>query len=130
MMNDKYIKTTILTLALAAVCWTAAIAAEPGRLQLLFAAAAAIFSIVFICFLAISIARRVNQQLSPYLVFAIADGFLGLCVSAYAVYDLITDTGWFAGIVGTLLLIFVMPIILILLLADFLLYRQHKSPKQ
>ena len=38
-----------------------------------------------------------------------------------------TDTGWFAGLLGTLLLIFALPVLLLLLLADHLVWRIRKG---
>lgn len=128
-MISKYTKITLISFIIAAACWMAVIAVNPANIRLLFAVAATVFSILFVCFLAVSITRKVNKSLSPYRVFAIADSFLGLCVSAYAVYNLLTDTGWFAGITGALLLMLVVPIILVLLLADLLVYRLGKSKK-
>ena len=93
------------------------------------AIAAAALTIAAVCSLAVSIGRKFCRRTSPYLVFAGADILIGICVAAYAVYDIQTDTGWFAGLLGTLLLIFVLPIVLVLLLADVLVWKL-KKPKQ
>lgn len=42
-----------------------------------------------------------------------------ISVAAYAVYDILTDTGWFAGLMGSVLLIYVVPVIVLLLVIDF-----------
>ncbi|MGN0710460.1 MAG: hypothetical protein ACI4LO_01775 [Anaerovoracaceae bacterium] len=78
--------------------------------------------IASICFISVAIIRKFNRSLSPYRIFAIADIFVGICVAGYAVYDILTSVGWFAGLLGVLLLIFVMPIVAALLLADFLVW--------
>lgn len=41
--------------------------------------------------------------------------------------DILTDTGWFAGILGYVLLIFVVPVIVLLLVIDFVLYKRRKK---
>lgn len=52
---------------------------------------------------------------------------LGISVAAYAVYDILTDTGWFAGLMGSVLLIYVVPLIVLLFVIDFVLYRRSKK---
>ena len=84
-----------------------------------------IFSNVFLCFLAVTISRKISAGISPYRVFAIADGLIGLCVIGYAVYDIVTDTAFFAGIVGVMLLVVIFPATVLLLLADFLVWKRN-----
>ena len=124
---SKYTKITLILGALAAACWIVSIAVPPANLEFLFAFAAVAFSIAFLCFLAVSISRRVKTDISPYRVFAVVDGLIGLCVAAYAVYDILTDTGWFAGMLGIVLLLLVLPITLVLLLLDFLVWKVRKA---
>lgn len=126
---SRYTKTALILLAASALCWGICIAADPAKLQLLAALAAVVFSVMFICFLVIGISRRINKNISPYRIFAVTDGLIGLCVVLYAAYDILTDTGWFAGITGVLLLILVLPIILALMLADFIVWRLRRSDK-
>lgn len=78
--------------------------------------------ITSICFISVAIVRKFNSRLSPYRIFAITDVFVGICVAGYAVYDILNSVGWFAGLLGVLLLIFVIPIVAVLLLADFLIW--------
>lgn len=52
---------------------------------------------------------------------------LGISVAAYAVYDILADTGWFAGLMGSVLLIYVVPLIVLLFVIDFVLYRRSKK---
>lgn len=75
------------------------------------------------CFFAIAIVKQIRPGVSVYRIFAWTDGLIGLGVTGYAVYDIMTDTGWFAGLVGTLLLTSVIPAVLLLLAADYLLYK-------
>lgn len=59
-----------------------------------------------------------KERFSAFRCFAIADGILMAGTIAYAVYDIMTDTGSFAGIVGLVLLIIFVPILLLLLIGD------------
>ena len=125
---SKHVKITLALCGSAAFCWFVLIVLNPSGLELVLAIAAAL-TIAAVCSLAVSIGRKFCRRTSPYLVFAGADILIGICVAAYAVYDIQTDTGWFAGLLGTLLLIFVLPIVLVLLLADVLVWKL-KKPKQ
>ena len=124
---SKYVKTTIILFLLAAFCWILSIVLPSASLQLWLALFATAFSIAFLGFLAITISQKTNKNLSPYRLFAIVDGIIGLCIVAYALYDILTDTGWFAGLTGLLLLIFAVPIVVILLLADYLVWKFRKK---
>lgn len=126
---SKYAKTALILCVSAVLCWIVLIVVNPSNLELLLAAAAVVLTVAFLCFLAISISQRVNKSLSPYQVFAVVDGLIGLCVFIYAIYDIKTGTGYFGGLVGVLLLIFVLPIIAALLLADFLVWRARRAKK-
>lgn len=115
----KYMKISMIALALAAICWWTEIVINPSGFESILGIAAIIFSLLFVCFLVIAIMQKINKNISPYLVFAIVDGVIGISVLAYAIYDILTDTGWFAGLLGTILLIFVAPIFTVFLLIDF-----------
>ena len=95
--------------------------------------AIALFAVAFVCwyvemcFLVIAVIRQFKPEISGYQIFAWTDALLGISVAAYAVYDILTDTGWFAGILGYVLLIFVVPVIVLLLVIDFVLYKRRKK---
>lgn len=121
---SNYIKATGLSFFLAALCWVLAIVIiTPATAKVWLGIFAIAFSIVFLCLLVVSIGKKIKPTVSPYRMFALADGILGVCVSAYALYDFATDTGWFAGLTGMLLLMFVLPINIVLLIADFLVWK-------
>lgn len=88
-----------------------------------------ILSQLFICFLAISIAEKVCNKISPYRIFAVVNICVGVLVAAYAIFDIKRDTGWFSGLIGVLLLIIVIPIVVTFLLADFIIWRIRKRKK-
>lgn len=83
-----------------------------------------ILSIVAGCFFITAIVKQFfKRQASVYRIFAWTDGILTVCVILYAIYDILTDTGWFAGLFGMVLLVFIVPVLLLLLLADFVIYK-------
>ena len=123
----KYAKPTLISLLFAVVCWCGYIFDIPENMQFAAAFAAVFFSVAFLCFLAVMIAAKISAAVSPYRVFAITAGLTGLCVTGYAIYDIATDAGFFAGIVGILLLAISIPITIVLLLADFLVWKLKKD---
>ena len=122
----NHIKTLSILLVLAAISFVLSVAINSATLQLWLMLFGIAFSIAFFCFLIIAISKKIKPNISSYRIFAIVDGILGLCILAYALFDIATDTGWFAGLFGMLLLMFVLPIHLILLLGNFLLWKYHR----
>lgn len=124
---SKPVKITIFSFVLAVVCWLIEIVAEPSAI---IAVAAVVLSIIFLCFLSVSIcswiAKKREKDISAYKIFAAADCCIGILVTMYAVYDIKTDVGFMAGMVGFLLLLFVIPIVLVLLVADFIIWKLKK----
>lgn len=83
-----------------------------------------ILSIVAGCLLVTAMVKQLfKSKASVYRIFAWTDGILTACVILYAIYDILTDTGWFAGLFGMILLVYIVPVLLLLLLADFVLYK-------
>ena len=123
----KSAMVAIVSLILAILFWCAEIFVNTSNFEIIILILAFVSSILFICFLCVSIftlvAEKNNKKVSKYKMFAIIDGCIGVLVLAYSIYDIKTDTGWFAGLLGTILLLFVLPIVLLLLLADFIVWR-------
>lgn len=118
----------IALFAVAFVCWYVEIVFVPPGIWASFLWLAAVTaSILCLCFLVIAVIRQFKPEISGYQIFAWTDALLGISVAAYAVYDILTDTGWFAGILGYVLLIFVVPVIVLLLVIDFVLYKRRKN---
>lgn len=118
----------IALFAVAFVCWYVEIVFVPPGIWASFLWLAAVTaSILCLCFLVIAVIRQFRPEISGYQIFAWTDALLGISVAAYAVYDIMTDTGWFAGILGYVLLIFVVPVIALLLVIDFVLYKRRKK---
>ena len=130
----RKILISVVSFIIAATLWVVAIVFNPSNWEPALAIAACVFSIIFICYFVICICSVVvakwGRVVSPYRIFAITDVIIGVCVAVYSVYDIMTDTGFFAGLVGTLLLIFILPIVAVLLLGDFICWRVHVTKKK
>ena len=116
------LKATALSVVLAAAVWFAGLGFNPPGLEMVLAIAAIVFSIISICLVVCCIARKINSQISLYKVFAIADIVLAVLAGGYAVYDIRTDTGWFAGILGALIMFMGMPVFAVLLFGDWVVW--------
>lgn len=127
---SKLAKSAVLFFLLAAMLWVLEIVVNPSGLELylLFAAIAA--SIAFVCLVACCIVRSLRKDIPPYKIFAIADILTGAAVAAYAVYDINHDSGWFSGLFGTLLLIFVIPVAAVLLVIDLVVWAVDRGKKK
>ena len=121
----KVLKWAGIAFAAAAACWFILIVWNPSDFEIWFAAAAIVSSILFVCLLAVCgvsrIAARKGKNVSPYKIFAAADLLVGLLVAAYAVHDIVNAVGFFGGLLGALLLLFVMPVVAAFLVIDFIL---------
>ena len=76
---------------------------------------------------AIAVSKKLIPKASPYKIFAISVSIIGVLTFLYAIYDIKTSTGLFAGLFGTVLLITVVPITLALLLIEFLIWIYNKK---
>ena len=126
MYMSKYF---IITLPLAIISWCVVLKNQVsvGWCTALFAYIGTIFSILTICFLIVSISKKLIPKASPYKIFAISVSIIGVLTFLYAIYDIKTSTGLFAGLFGTVLLITVVPITLALLLIEFLIWIYNKK---
>ena len=122
-------KYCIITLPLAIISWCVVLKNQVsvGWCTALFAYIGTIFSILTICFLIVSISKKLIPKASPYKIFAISVSIIGVLTFLYAIYDIKTSTGLFAGLFGTVLLITVVPITLALLLIEFLIWIYNKK---
>ena len=122
-------KYFIITLPLAIISWCVVLKNQVsvGWCTALFAYFGTIFSILTICFLIVSISKKLIPKASPYKIFAISVSIIGVLTFLYAIYDIKTSTGLFAGLFGTVLLITVVPITLALLLIEFLIWIYNKK---
>lgn len=116
------LKATALSVVLAAIVWFVGLVFNPPGLEMVLAIAAIVFSIISICLVVCCIAEKINSQVSLYKVFAIADIVLGVLAGGYAVYDIRTDTGWFAGLLGALIMFMGIPVFVVLLLGDWVVW--------
>lgn len=121
------LKATALSVVLAAIVWFVGLVFNPPGLEMVLAIAAIVFSIISICLVVCCIAEKINSQVSLYKVFAIADIVLGVLAGGYAVYDIRTDTGWFAGLLGVLIMFMGIPVFVVLLLGDWVVWLVNRK---
>ena len=87
-------------------------------------------AVLFIDFLFTGIVLAIRETTSPYCAFAIVNFVLGIGTAVFSIYDIKTDTDeWFQGLVGILLLAFVIPFIIVLLFIDWIAWKKNNSIK-
>lgn len=126
---SKYFKISICLLVLSIISWCLQIFIYSADFELVLAICSITLSILFICFSIIAIGNKISQKVSPYKIFAIVTAILGVCTTIYAIYDIKTDTGWFAGLLGFLLLVIVVPIIFALQLIALIVWLYKRKKK-
>lgn len=121
---SRFEKITITIVLIAIVLWVTGIGVINTYLSDSFVVleAAIVLSITSVCMGGVCLAKRFMKHASPYKVFGMIDMALEVFIVGYGIYDLMTDTGMFAGILGFLLLCYVAPIPVILLIVDVCLY--------
>ena len=87
----------------------------------------AIIIIALSSFIIAWILKKLARKASPYLLFAVADIFIGLLILGFAIYDFKTAEGEFAGILGEVALLIGEPIVLTLLFIDFIAWYIRKA---
>lgn len=125
-MAKSWIRAIVLSVT-ALLCWCVAIVFNPPHFEFLLGIFAVVLSVLSVCFLTIAMIRQIKPDVSGYKIFAWTDALIGAGVVLYAIYDMLTATGWFAGIVGFLLLIIAVPIVILLLILDFVFYKWNKK---
>ena len=128
--QNKKLTAFLVSLALCILLFYAAtsLSLEIDQLYLLFAAAAA--GIFRVCMGAVTVAGLFLKNRTGYAVFAVTDIILAMMTAAYAVYDIKTSTGWFAGLLGMLLLVFVLPVNGVYLLVDLIAWHVRKKKEK
>ncbi len=122
---SKYFKITLITLLFAIISWIVAVYGIADGVWIWIASI--LFSILAICFLTISILKKTITKASPYKIFAISDSIIGVLTFLYAIYDIKTSTGLFAGLCGIILLVTVVPVTIALLLIELLVWVYNKK---
>lgn len=121
----KYFKITLIALLFAIISWIVAVYGIADGVWIWIASI--LFSILAICFLTISILKKTITKASPYKIFAISDSIIGVLTFLYAIYDIKTSTGLFAGLCGIILLVTVVPVTIALLLIELLVWVYNKK---
>ena len=75
-------------------------------------------------------AKKMNKKLpSPFVLFGIINTVMLIGTVIYGLYDISTDEGFFAGLIGYLLLVFVVPFFILTLLADVIISNAIKKKR-
>lgn len=75
-----------------------------------------------LCLCAAACAKRLGR--SPWRALAVTDAVLSLLAAAWSVHNMLTDTGWFAGLAGLFVLLSVLPAAALVALTAFFVWRQ------
>ena len=87
-------------------------------------------AILFVGFLFTGTVKTIKNSISPYCVFAIVNTVIGIGTAIYSIFDIKNDTDeWFGGLVGTILLVFVIPFVAVLLIIDFIAWKKSNKTK-
>ena len=121
-MNIK-LKSAIILTILVAVFWILGDKFDARFLIVSIALAVASIFLWIIIFIGFIMKKIDKPQISPYKMFAVMDIILIIVLGIWSVYDIKTDTGFLAGIGGTLGLMYGEPILAGLLLIDFIVYK-------
>ncbi|MBQ4284016.1 MAG: hypothetical protein IJB96_08835 [Lachnospira sp.] len=79
---------------------------------------------MMIVFWTVHIGESMNKRIiSPFVLFGVLEGLLAIAFAIWGVYDIMTDEGWFAGLVGLVLLIYVVPFLVIAIIVDIIIAR-------
>ena len=81
-------------------------------------------SIAIVTFSIVFIMKRAKPELSPYKVYAITDLVGGCLFAIYGIYDILTDTGFLAGILGMMILVYVVPCFAVSLVIEYIVYKR------
>lgn len=127
---DKRERTTLIILGFTILLWVATAvsidtAIETVLLVLLLLVTVA-FSFVSIAQIIVCLVKRFNENVSSYFLFGIINCVIDLLIAGYAVYDMFNSTGWFAGLTGFLILCFFVPIPVVLIIIDVIVYLVRK----
>ena len=126
-MNKIWIGA-LVSLILVIICW---FGFNIDNIEILRFVTTIYSAILFICFLFTWVIKLIKKTISPYLVFAVVSFVIGIGISIFSVYDMkIHEDEWFGGLVGAVLLVYVVPFIILLLIIDLIIWKVRKSKKK
>ena len=129
-MTD-FFKATMISLIISIILLLVLFAVTGIHIGFVIAMAFIYSAILFICFLFTWVIKLIKKTISPYLVFAVVSFVIGIGISIFSVYDMkIHEDEWFGGLVGAVLLVYVVPFIILLLIIDLIIWKVRKSKKK
>lgn len=124
---SKACKGALVSFILMVICW---FGLNIDNFEMIRFVTTIYFAILFIGFLFTGTVKAIRKDTSPYCVFAIVNFVIGIGTALFSIYDIKTDTDeWFGGLVGILLLVFVIPFISVLLIIDFIAWKKSNKIK-
>ena len=128
MIMNKIWIGALVSLILVIICW---FGFNIDNIEILRFVTTIYSAILFICFLFTWVIKLIKKTISPYLVFAVVSFVIGIGISIFSVYDMkIHEDEWFGGLVGAVLLVYVVPFIILLLIIDLIIWKVRKSKKK
>ena len=121
----KIWKGTLVSLILLIICW---FGFNIDDFEMLRFITTVYFAILFVCFLFTGTVNQIRKNTSPYCIFAAVNILIGISIFIFSIYDMkINADEWFGGLLGTILLFYVIPFIILLLIIDFIVWKKSKS---
>lgn len=127
MTMDKIWIGILVSLILLIICW---LGYKTSIFEMIRFMTPIYSAILFVCFVFTGVVKQIRKNISPYCIFAIVNVAIGIGVSVFSIYDLkIHADEWLGGLVGAVLLVYVIPFIMLLLIIDFIVWMISKSKK-
>lgn len=125
MIVNRIWKGALVSFIMLMICW---FGLNISDLEMIRALTSTYLAILFVGFLFTGVVTKIGKNISPYFVFAAVNFLIGAGTAIYSIYDIKTDTDeWFGGLVGTLLLVFVIPFIVVLLISALVAWKINRS---
>jgi hypothetical protein len=120
----------LISILIYILLWLMSIACKHYHFEIILYVCGIASTATFICLSVVCIVRLISRNISPYAVFGVTDSVLAIVVALYAIYNIKTDTSWFMpGLIGGILLMFVVPILLLLFVVNFIMWWIKRKKK-
>ena len=96
---SKYYKTAWLLALITFLLWCCFFMLQVEIVTLVLLFACANLTVATVIFLIVAFIKKRLPDVSAHRIFTIVDGVVGTGILTYGIYDILTDTEWFAGLV-------------------------------